>query len=163
MNPLLKIHLHHFLHPQYPKHQKLIVQQLYCHRQAVLQPQYHRHGREGGGVSHDPGVERFAKKAVWHLGLAAKRASLKVNMKKDALKDLWDGLEKTTAPDTSEIRKKKVAALMGGVAGDGLKPASAPSICSTAASATASSAARTARCSMRTSTRPCAPAAPSTA
>ena len=47
-------------------------------------------------------------------------------MKKDALKDLWDGLEKTTAPDTSEIRKKKVAALMGGVAGDGLKPASAP-------------------------------------
>lgn len=46
-------------------------------------------------------------------------------MKKDALKDLWDGLEKTTAPDTSEIRKKKVAALMGGVAGDGLKPASA--------------------------------------
>lgn len=47
-------------------------------------------------------------------------------MKKDALKDLWDGLEKTTAPDTSKIRKKKVAALMGGVAGDGLKPASAP-------------------------------------
>ena len=47
-------------------------------------------------------------------------------MKKDALKDLWDGLEKTTAPDTSEIRKKKVAALMGGVAGDGLRPASAP-------------------------------------
>lgn len=46
-------------------------------------------------------------------------------MKKDALKDLWDGLEKTTAPDTSDIRKKKAAALMGGVAGDGLKPAAA--------------------------------------
>lgn len=46
-------------------------------------------------------------------------------MKNDALKDLWDGLEKTTAPDTSDIRKKKVAALMGGVAGDGLKPAAA--------------------------------------
>ena len=34
-------------------------------------------------------------------------------MKNDALKDLWDGLEKTTAPDTSDIRKKKAAALMG--------------------------------------------------
>lgn len=34
-------------------------------------------------------------------------------MKKDALKDFWDGLEKTTAPDTSDIRKKKAATLMG--------------------------------------------------
>ena len=58
-------------------------------------------------------------------------------MKNDALKDLWDGLEKTTAPDTSDIRKKKAAALMGGVAGDGLKPAAAPSAASGALSGSA--------------------------